>query len=104
MEFFSGLRLLLLEQTCPTARTLMARLLPLLLLALVGLSLATPIFQEDFDAGWEKRWVHSTSKDKEGTAGKFKSGASDWPLSANDKGTVSDLPLMCWWLPCALSR
>jgi calreticulin len=64
----------------------MSRLLPLLLLALVGLALATSQFQEDFDAGWEKRWTHSNSKDKEGTAGKFKLGASDWPLSANDKG------------------
>jgi calreticulin len=65
----------------------MARLLlPLLVLALVGLALAAPQFQEDFDSGWEKRWVHSTSKDKDGTAGKFKLGASDWPLSASDKG------------------
>jgi len=37
----------------------------------LALASATVYFQEEFDAGWENRWVHSTADDAAGTAGKF---------------------------------
>jgi len=42
-----------------------------LVLASIVLASATVYFKEEFDAGWEDRWVHSTADDAAGTAGKF---------------------------------
>eukprot|EP01129_Flabellula_baltica_P005693 TRINITY_DN2076_c0_g1_i1.p2 TRINITY_DN2076_c0_g1~~TRINITY_DN2076_c0_g1_i1.p2 ORF type:complete len:408 (-),score=146.34 TRINITY_DN2076_c0_g1_i1:1733-2926(-) len=47
-----------------------------LLLALVLLASATTHFSETFSEGWEDRWIVSTNKQEEGTAGKFILGAS----------------------------
>jgi len=48
---------------------------------------ATIHFKETFDAGWEKRWVDSSWKKSEGTAGEFKWTAGDWYADAEkDKG------------------
>eukprot|EP01097_Dermamoeba_algensis_P001313 TRINITY_DN1500_c0_g1_i1.p1 TRINITY_DN1500_c0_g1~~TRINITY_DN1500_c0_g1_i1.p1 ORF type:complete len:411 (+),score=157.83 TRINITY_DN1500_c0_g1_i1:66-1235(+) len=43
-------------------------------------------FDENFDAGWEDRWVTSQNKVKEGTAGKFAWTAGKHNGDANDKG------------------
>jgi len=48
------------------------------LLAFLAYSAATVYFKEDFDAGWESRWVHSTVDDAAGTAGKFVATPGDW--------------------------
>jgi len=44
----------------------------LVFIACLALASATVHFKEEFDAGWEDRWVYSTVDDAAGTAGKFK--------------------------------
>jgi len=41
------------------------------ILASIVLASATVYFKEEFDAGWEGRWVQSTADDASGSAGKF---------------------------------
>jgi len=43
-------------------------------------------FQEDFDEGWEERWVISQNKVKEGTAGKWAAAPARWSHDSNDMG------------------
>jgi len=49
----------------------MKALLLLSFVLFVAVATATVHFQEEFDAGWEKRWVYSTADDASGSAGKF---------------------------------
>jgi len=46
-------------------------LLSLALFGLLAWASATVHFKEDFDNGWESRWVYSTADDDSGSAGKF---------------------------------
>jgi len=56
-----------------------------LLLGLVAASIAEVFFREEFDdAGWESRWVKSTSKGSE--AGEVDATAGKYYADANDKG------------------
>lgn len=58
-----------------------------LILGFLSLVSAHVHFKETFDAGWEKRWVTSSWKKSEGTAGEFKWTAGDWYGDAEkDKG------------------
>jgi len=43
-------------------------------------------FKEDFDEGWEERWVISQNKVKEGTAGKWAAAPARWSHDSNDMG------------------
>eukprot|EP00743_Colponemidia_sp_Colp-15_P000318 GILK01000369.1.p1 GENE.GILK01000369.1~~GILK01000369.1.p1 ORF type:complete len:399 (+),score=108.63 GILK01000369.1:41-1237(+) len=52
--------------------------LALLLVGLLAVSEAKVYFKEEFDAGWEKRWVQSEWKKKEGTQGTWKVSAGDF--------------------------
>eukprot|EP01116_Phalansterium_solitarium_P012837 TRINITY_DN294_c0_g1_i1.p1 TRINITY_DN294_c0_g1~~TRINITY_DN294_c0_g1_i1.p1 ORF type:complete len:419 (+),score=185.59 TRINITY_DN294_c0_g1_i1:64-1257(+) len=54
------------------------------LLGLAASSLAETFFKEEFDAGWESRWVKSTSKGAE--AGEFDASAGKYYADKNDKG------------------
>jgi len=57
------------------------------LLALFGyLVSATVYFSENFDEGWENRWVKSENKEKEGTQGKWGWTAGKFYADANNKG------------------
>jgi len=59
----------------------------LLILALVLCAYATVHFKETFDKGWEDRWVKSTFKEAEGTAGKWEVSAGKFYNDAEeDKG------------------
>ncbi|KAK3024795.1 hypothetical protein RJ639_044105, partial [Escallonia herrerae] len=58
----------------------------LLLLSLVGSSLAEIIFEERFEDGWQRRWVRSDWKRSEGKAGSFKHTAGKWSGDPDDKG------------------
>jgi len=59
-------------------------LLTLLFLAIVN---AKVHFSENFDKGWEKRWVMSTAKEAEGTQGKWEVSAGSFYNDADtDKG------------------
>jgi calreticulin len=51
------------------------------LFGLVACACATTYFAEDFDDTWTSRWTYSTSKEAEGTAGKFKLTPSRFPAS-----------------------
>jgi len=53
-------------------------------LCLAGAALAAVYFNEEFDAGWESRWVKSTSKGSD--AGEFDATAGKYYNSASDKG------------------
>ncbi|GAQ81761.1 Calreticulin [Klebsormidium nitens] len=53
-------------------------LLVVLGLALVSSTFAKVYFEEKFDDGWEKRWVKSSWKEKEGTAGEWIHTAGKW--------------------------
>jgi len=52
-------------------RKMKALLFALALVGLLYLASATVHFSEEFDDGWEKRWVYSTVDDEKGSAGKF---------------------------------
>lgn len=54
------------------------------LLGLAASSIAEVYFREEFDGGWESRWVKSTSKGSE--AGEFDATAGKYYADANDKG------------------
>jgi len=57
------------------------------ILALIALAAAKVHFQEEFGSGWENRWVKSTSKEKEGSQGKWEVSAGEWYGDAEvDKG------------------
>jgi len=56
----------------------------LLLLSLVLVCAAEVYFQEEFDAGWEDRWV--VSKHKGASAGEFSTSAGTYYADPNDKG------------------
>lgn len=49
-----------------------------LLFALLAIASAKIYFQEEFTPGWEKRWVKSTLKEKEGTQGEWGLEAGNW--------------------------
>jgi calreticulin len=49
-----------------------------LLLLLVACATATTYLKEEFDEGWEKRWVKSNAKEKEGSQGKWGWTAGEW--------------------------
>jgi len=60
-----------------------------ILLALVfcvSVATATVFFKEDFEKGWENRWVESDNKKNEGTAGVWKWTAGKYSADENDKG------------------
>jgi len=56
----------------------------LVLLCLASAALAEVYFQEEFDDGWEQRWVKSTSKGSD--AGEFDATAGKYYNSVSDKG------------------
>jgi len=60
--------------------------LALALLCIVACASATVFFKEEFDSGWEKRWVSSKFKEAEGTAGKFVTSAGKYSADEKDKG------------------
>jgi calreticulin len=63
------------------------KVLVLLLLGLFALASAKVYFKETFDKDWEKRWVKSTSKEAEGTQGKWEVSAGSFYNDAEeDKG------------------
>jgi len=55
-----------------------------LLLGLAAAAFAEVYFKEEFDAGWESRWVKSTSKGSD--AGEFDASAGKFYADASDKG------------------
>jgi calreticulin len=55
-----------------------------LLLGLAAAAMAEVYFKEEFDAGWESRWVKSTSKGSE--AGELDTSAGKYYSDASDKG------------------
>jgi len=55
-----------------------------LLLGLLSVSFAEVYFKEEFDAGWESRWVKSTSKGSD--AGEFDASAGKYYADPSDKG------------------
>jgi calreticulin len=58
-----------------------------ILFGLVALTTAKVYFQETFDKDWEKRWVKSTSKEAEGSQGKWEVSAGKFYNDAEaDKG------------------
>jgi len=50
----------------------------ILFVACLAVASATVHFQEDFNDGWENRWVSSTADDAAGTAGKFVASAGNY--------------------------
>jgi len=54
------------------------------LLGLVAASMAEVYFKEEFDAGWESRWVKSTSKGAD--AGEFDASSGKFSADSSDKG------------------
>jgi len=55
-----------------------------LVLSLSAVAIAEVYYKEEFDAGWESRWVKSTSKGAD--AGEFDASAGKYNADPNDKG------------------
>jgi len=63
--------------TGPRRQTTEMKLAFLVVISL-ALASATVHFKEEFDAGWEKRWVQSSADDASGAAGKLVSATGQW--------------------------
>lgn len=62
-------------------------LIAVLLLAIVAVASAETYYKEQFDKDWTSRWVQSSHKKSEGSAGEFKLTAGEWYGDAEaDKG------------------
>jgi len=64
----------------------------LLGLALVAVANATVYFKETFDDGWKSRWVVSSWKKSDGTAGEWKHTAGDWYGDADEDKGIQTTP------------
>ncbi|KAM7478448.1 hypothetical protein LguiA_026661 [Lonicera macranthoides] len=56
------------------------------LLSLLAIASAEVFFEENFEDGWDKRWVKSDWKKDENTAGEWNFTAGKWHGDPNDKG------------------
>jgi len=78
-----------------------------LYLAMMAFSSATVFFQETFEDGngWEKRWVHSKSKEAEGTQGKFQLSHGKYYNDAEkDKGIQTSQDARFYQISAELSQ
>jgi len=64
----------------------------LLLIAVLAIANATVFYKEQFGDGWSSRWVKSSWKKNDGTAGDWQHTAGDWYGDKNEDAGIMTTP------------